>query len=72
MIRALSLSKRGKLTALLFTTVILIVLLPSPASGQGSSPARGFQPGGSFALLLENPILSSPTKLGRPNIEHKD
>ena len=43
MTRALSLT-------LLITTAILIVLLPSPASGQGSTPDRGFQPGGSYAL----------------------
>lgn len=50
MTRALSLSKRCKLTALLTTTSILILLLPSFASGQGSTPNRGFQPGGSYAL----------------------
>jgi RHS repeat-associated protein len=51
MTKALSLSKRCKLTALLITTAILIVLVPSLALGQQSSiPDRGFQTGGSFAL----------------------
>src|ERR1041384_3627867 len=48
MIRALS--KRFKLTAFLSTASLLIVLLPSLAVGQGSTPTRGFQPGGSYAL----------------------
>ena len=50
MTRAFSLSKRCKLTTLIITTVIFIVLLPLVASGQSSVPDRGFQPGGSYAL----------------------
>jgi hypothetical protein len=48
MIRALS--RRLKLTAILCTASLLIVLLPSLVAGQGSTPNRGFQPGGSYAL----------------------
>ncbi len=47
---SLSLSNRFKLTALITTASMLIVLIPSLASGQGSTPSRGFQPGGSYAL----------------------
>ncbi|HET6979059.1 MAG TPA: RHS repeat-associated core domain-containing protein [Pyrinomonadaceae bacterium] len=50
MTRTLSSLKRFKLNALLIIAAILIVLLPTLASGQGSTPARGFQPGGSYAL----------------------
>jgi hypothetical protein len=35
---------------LLSTAFIFIILLPLLASGQGSTPNRGFQPGGSYAL----------------------
>ena len=49
MTRALLHSRHSKLTALLVTTII-ILLLPLLAWGQDSTPNRGFQPGGSFAL----------------------
>src|ERR1043165_331020 len=50
MTRALSLSKRFNLTAFFVTAFILLVVLPSLVFGQGSTPDRGFQPGGSYAL----------------------
>ena len=50
MTRVLSLPQRFTITALLSTASILIFLFPSYVVGQGSTPNRGFQPGGSFAL----------------------
>jgi RHS repeat-associated protein len=48
MLKALSHSTRSYVNALLTTAFILI--LPVLVVGQGSTPARGFQPGGSYAL----------------------
>jgi hypothetical protein len=48
MTNASSFSTRAQLTAL--TGLVLILFVPSLAVGQGSTPARGFQPGASYAL----------------------
>jgi hypothetical protein len=39
-----------KLAALCSASLLLILTLYSPALGQGSTPQRGYQPGGSYAL----------------------
>lgn len=50
MTRANSLTTFPRITALFSTGLILLLFLPLPALGQGSTPARGFQPGASYAL----------------------
>src|SRR5215211_2244930 len=50
MLKANLASTRFNINILLSTAFILIFFVPALVVGQGSTPARGFQPGGSYAL----------------------
>jgi hypothetical protein len=50
MLKANSTSTRIDVNVLLSTAFIVIFLMPALVVGQGSTPARGFQPAGSYAL----------------------
>ena len=53
--KALTYSTGFDVNLLFSTTLLFILLVPTLVVGQGSTPARGFQPGGSYALSdIEN------------------